>query len=133
VGPGESVGTPSLTPGNVNINPAGITSQQALGLPVLVATNTIIPVAIGSAEALGLPVLIPGLTRIIVGAISSAESVGIPTLIFGKTTWNWVNRSPSWKTTKLAGTDAQDAMKTTKLAGVGTQDGFARTKRSEGD
>lgn len=101
----ENVGVPSLLAGGVTIQPAGISTEELFGLPEFIVTATIVPEGAASAEALGFPILVPGAVTISPSGIPSQEAVGDPAFANVLVGWNWVSRSPGWKTTKNRGWD----------------------------
>lgn len=110
---GEAFGTPTVTPGTVNITATGIASGEAVGRPTLVypqgvaatgiptaeafgtatvtgSTSNIAPTGIASGEAFGTPTVTPGAVNVTPTGIASAEAFGSATVAPGA-----VNLSPT--------------------------------------
>lgn len=74
----EAIGSPTVAPGAATVQPNAISSAEALGeasLALFVAAN-----AIATAETIGAPTLSPGAVTVSLDAIASAEALGSPTL-----------------------------------------------------
>lgn len=79
----ESVSTPQLVPGGVQVLPSSISSAETVNSPTLIARITLVITAISSGQAVNQPSLLPGGVSIRPNGISSSETVSNPSLVPG--------------------------------------------------
>jgi hypothetical protein len=106
IGSGESVGSPTVTPGTVSVAPASIPSQEAVGTPALGQDGTVAPASIPSQEAVGTPAISLGTWPIALSGIPSAESFGTPGVTGGLLDITIAKLLSATSTTVLAGGDS---------------------------
>ncbi len=87
IGPNRAVGTPTVTPGAVTIEPVGIGPNRAVGTPLIVAeggTQFVVPVGIAPNRAVGEPTVTPGAVTVEPVGIAPNRAVGEPTVTLGE-------------------------------------------------
>lgn len=131
---GEAVPAPTLLPGGIIVIPVAISSEEVIGAAIISALSKILPPGISSTEIFGTAEFLPGPIVISPTGLPSAEELGSPIVVrFLVGSWQWLNRSPGWQTTRIRGfpsmsdskqtTDGprwphlEDAMKTTDEGG----------------